>query len=380
MDVAGFKRHLENIFYLGGKEILSLCRDPVMIGLILYSFTIAVQSGGESSSGDVVRAPIAVVDEDHSQLSDRIIQAFFPPRFQNAVVIPPQLMDSGLDSSRYTFVLDIPPDFERDVRAGRNPQVQLNIDATEMDQAFLGSNYADTIIMDEVKAYQAGHRQAEQSPINLVVNYKYNPTQTAQWFGGVAELVNQITMLVVILTAAALIREREHGTLEHLLVMPLEPIDIMASKIWSNGVIVLTATVVSLKLIIQGWLGMPMHGSVPLFLFGVALHLLSVTSLGILLGTVARTMPQMGLLVILVIVPLQQLSGGDTPFQNLPQFIQIIMHAAPTMWFLRFAQAILCRGAGFSVVWPSFLAEIVLAGVFIMIALSIFRKSLAAAV
>jgi ABC-2 type transport system permease protein len=185
--------------------------------------------------------------------------------------------------------------------------------------------------------------------------------------------------LAVILTGAALIREREHGTLEHLLVMPLQPFDIMAGKIWANGLVVLVASAISVKLVIQGWLAMPIHGSILLFLLGVALHLLSVTSLGILLGTVARTMPQMGLLMILVIVPLQLLSGGNTPFQSMPQFIQVIMHAAPTMWFVKFAQAILCRGAGFSVVWPCFLAEVALASIFILIALSLFRKTLAAA-
>jgi ABC-2 type transport system permease protein len=373
------KQRLSNIYHLGVKELISLWRDPVMVCLIVYSFTLAVRNGAKAAPGEVVRAPIAVVDEDHSQLSDRIIHAFFPPRFRYAQVISPDEMDRGLDAARYTFALDIPPDFERDVRAGRNPKVQLNIDATMMSQAFLGASYANTIVMNEVKSYLAGHNVVDNNPINLVTNYKFNPTQNPSWFGSIVQLVNQITMLAVILTGAALIREREHGTLEHLLVMPLQPIDIMAAKIWANGLVVLFASAVSVKLIIEGWLAMPIHGSITLFLLGVALHLFSVTALGILLGTVARTMPQMGLLMILVIVPLQMLSGGNTPFQSMPQFVQIIMHAAPTMWFVRFAQAILCRGAGFSVVWPSFLAELVLASIFLTVALSLFKKSMAAA-
>ncbi len=373
-------KRVANIFHLGIKELLSLWRDPVMVIFIVYAFSLAVINGSKAIAGDVVNAPIAILDQDRSPLSRQIELAFFPPRFKPAVLIEPWEMDPALDAGTYTFILDIPPNFARDVVAGKQPKAQLNIDATRMSQAFLGASYTQTIVMDEVRAYLAGgHRVDLSPPVKLVTRYKFNPTQATMWFGAIVQLVNQITMLAMILTGAALIREREHGTLEHLLVMPLAPFEIMMAKIWSNGLVVLVATALSVQGIVQGSLAMPMAGSIPLFLAGVALHLYSVTSLGILIGTLARTMPQMGLLMILVILPLQMLSGGNTPYQSMPQFIQIIMQAAPTTHFVRFAQAILFRGAGLDVVWPSFLAEFVIGSFLLLAALSLLRKSLAAA-
>jgi ABC-2 type transport system permease protein len=288
-------------------------------------------------------------------------------------------MDPGMDSGTYTFVMDIPPEFERDLLAERHPKIQLNIDATQMRQAFTGNRYIQSIVTGEVNSFLKGHRTTPKEPVNLVVRYKFNPTLEPIWFGAVMQLINQITMLAVILTGAALIREREHGTLEHLLVMPLTPFEIMAAKICANGLVVLLASSVSLCFVIQGILRMPVAGSVPLFIFGTALHLFSVTSLGIFLGTVSRTMPQLGLLMMLVILPLQMLSGGSTPFESMPKAAQILMQAAPTTHFVSFAQAILYRGAGFGVIWPNFLAIIGIGMIFFMISSALFRKSMAAA-
>jgi len=374
------KHQLANIYHLGVKELLSLWRDPVMVIFIVYAFTLAVISGSKAVSGDVNNAPIAILDQDHSPLSQRIAMAFFPPRFKPAVLIEADQVDPSLDQGIYTFVMDIPPNFAKDVLAGRQPKIQLNIDATRMSQAFLGASYTQTIVMDEIRAWLATHRVNFELPVDLVVRYKFNPTQATVWFGAIVALVNQITMLALILTGAALIREKEHGTLEHLLVMPLTPFEIMMSKIWSNGLVVLVVTALSLKGIVQGVLHMPIAGSVGLFLAGVALHLFSVTALGILLGTVARTMPQMGLLMILTILPLQLLSGGNTPYQSMPEAVQIIMLAAPTTHFVAFAQAILLRGAGLEVVWGNFLALVAIGCVCFFSALALLRRSLAAAV
>ncbi|MCG3205514.1 MAG: Inner membrane transport permease YhhJ [Elusimicrobia bacterium] len=371
-------KRLANIYHLGIKELISLWRDPVMIALILYAFTVSVSSGSKGMAGDVNNAPIAVVDQDHSPLSERISTAFFPPVFQQAVVIQPKDVDPAMNTGIYTFILDIPPNFARDLTRGLNPKVQLNIDATRMSQAFLGASYVQSIVMDQVNTYLHKNLLPTTSLKNLVVRYLFNPTQTTVWFGSIVQLVNQITLLCVILTGAALMREREHGTLEHLMVMPLQPFDVMMAKIWSNGLVVLVMAALSLKIVVQGFLSMPIAGSIPLFLLGVSVHLFAVTSLGILLGTIARTMPQMGLLVILVILPLQMLSGGNTPYQSMPEFIQFVMQAAPTTHFVRFAQAILFRGAGIEIVWRPFVAELIIGSICFVIASTQFRKSLSA--
>ena len=192
------------------------------------------------------------------------------------------------------------------------------------------------------------------------------------------EIISKVTMLSIILAGAALIREREHGTLEHLLVMPLTPFEIMMAKVWANGLVVLVCTALSLLFVVQGALGVPIAGSIPLFLFGAMLLLFSTTSMGILLATVARSMPQFGLLMILVVLTLNMLSGGITPRESMPEIVQTIMLAAPTTHFTSLAQAILYRGAGFDMVWPQLAAIIGIGLVFFVGALLRFRASLAA--
>ena len=211
---------------------------------------------------------------------------------------------------------------------------------------------------------------------NFVVRNCFNPNLTQSWFTSVVSLVNNVTMLAIILTGAALIRERENGTLEHLLVMPVTPFEIMMSKIWSMLLVVLAATAGSVYFVVEMFLKIPIEGSIPLFLSGVALHLFAVTSLGIFLACLARNMPQLGMLLILVFLPMQMLSGGNTPRESMPVWIQYIMLAAPTTHFVSFSQAILFRGAGIEVVWKPFLMLFIIGSILFLISLRSFRKSL----
>jgi len=183
-------------------------------------------------------------------------------------------------------------------------------------------------------------------------------------------------MVSIILTGAALIREREHGTLEHLLVMPLRAFEIMTAKVWSMGLVVLVATAFAVWVVVRGCLAVPINGSIGLFLLGTALHLFATTSIGIYLGTVARSMPQLGLLSILILIPLQLLSGGATPRESMPELVQNLMLAAPTTHFVSFAQGILYRGAGLAIVWPQFLAIASIGALFFFAALFRFRRAI----
>jgi ABC-2 type transport system permease protein len=367
------------IVHLGIKELRSVLHDKVLLLFVMWAFSFGIYSAATSVSRELHHAPIAVVDEDRSALSQRIASAFYRPYFLPPVPIRPGEVDRVLDAGRYTFVLDIPPNFQRDVQAGRQPDVQVNIDATRMSQAFIGALYIYNIVTAEIGEF-IQRRSPEGLPdVALVTRVKFNPNLDGIWFGGVMKIIDNITLLSVILTGAALIREREHGTLEHLLVMPLTPFQIMAAKVWANGAVVLATAALSLWIVVKGALGVPIAGSVALFLFGAMLHLFSTSSLGIVLATIARSMPQFGLLMILVILPLQMLSGGMTPRDSMPEALQIIMLAAPTTHFVRFAQAILYRGAGLGVVWRDFLAITALGIVFFSIALTRFRGAVARA-
>ena len=368
--------HVANIIQLGLKELRSLWHDKILAFFILASFSIMIYSAATASSRELHNAPIGIVDEDQSPLSARIISAFYGPYFKPPRVISMDEIDPGLDAGDYTFVLNIPPDFQRDVLAGKHPALQVNIDATRMTQAFIGANYIQSIVTGEITEFAQRHRTGTVLPITLATRVKFNPNLNGIWFGGVMEIISQVTMLSIILTGAALIREREHGTLEHLLVMPVTPTEIMVSKLWSMGLVVLLASTVSLVFVVQGLLKVPIEGSLTLFLAGTVLQLFATTSLGIFLATVAGSMPQFGLLLMLTLLPLRVLSGGVTPRESMPQIIQDIMLVAPDTHFVMLAQAILFRGAGLAVVWPQFLALLVLGVVLFFFSLRRFRAFL----
>lgn len=369
-------RRLENIYRLGVKELFSLRRDSVLLALVVWAFSFSIYTAATGMSHDLRNGSIAIVDEDRSQLSGRIWQAFLQPYFKEPKLISFQEIDPAMDSGRYTFVVVIPDGFQADVVAGRKPTIQVNIDATAMMQAGIGDGYISGILSQVIREYVSPGGTETGSAVELKTRYAFNPNLTSSWFTSVMEIINNVTMLSIVLTGAALIREREHGTIEHLLVMPLTPLEIMMAKVWANGLVILVAAGLSLWVVVEILLQVPVAGSKPLFLAGTALYLFFATALGIFLATLARSMPQFGLLFMLVVLPMNLLSGGETPIESQPEFLQMIMQAVPSVHFVSFAQSILYRGAGIDVVWPKFVLVTAIGGVFFAFAAARFRKSI----
>lgn len=382
-------RAARNILYLGFKELHSLSRDPILMVLIGFALTVNIYTAATAMPETLHKAPIAIVDEDQSALSGRIRDAFYPPFFLPPAAIAPAEMDARMDAGLDTFALHIPSGFERDSLAGRSPRLQLNVDATRMSQAFIGSSYIQRIVSEEVNEFMRHHRDGAQPRVDLVFRAEFNPELNKIWFGSIMEVITAITMLSIVLTGAALIREREHGTVEHMLVMPVTPFEIMASKVWAMGFVVLAGSALSLGLVVHGLLDVPIHGSLVLFFAGVCLHLFATTSMGIFLGTIARSMPQFGLLLFMVLLPMQILSGaggliraqtlsagGIKQREGMTSLIDIVMQGAPTTHFVEFAQAILFRGAGLDVVWQQLASLAAIGAVLFLISLARFRKTL----
>jgi ABC-2 type transport system permease protein len=369
---------IRNILQLTWKELISIRRDTFMLIFVIYSFSFAVYSQATGISQDLADASIAVVDEDHSALAHRIIDAIRPPLFQFPVALARDEIDPAMDRARFTFVVDIPPDFESDIRGNRSPTVQVLVDATAMMQAGLGANYLNTIIQREVANFVESASQSGVPHVAVQIRAAYNQGLIGAWFTGTMGMLNNITMLSVLLSGAALLREREHGTLEHLLVMPVGPTEIMVSKVLANALIILSVTAACVYGMLRGVIGLHAAGSVGLFLFGTLLYLFFATSLGIFLGTIARTMPQMGLMFILLVLPMNLLSGSNTPIESMPPWMQNAIQISPSTHFVAFTQAILFRGAGLSVVWPQFLIVFGIGLFFFAVSFWRFRRFLSA--
>jgi len=373
-------RTIANIFWLGTKELRSFFRDTVLLLFVTYAFSLQIVAQAHSYSQEVHNASIGVVDEDHSELSRRIARAFLPPYFQQSQQVAERDIVPLMNLSKYTFVIDIPPNFERDVLGRRNPAIQVNVDATMMVQGGLGADYIQQIIMTEVSDFLSRAEGAPLTPVNLGVRIMYNPNLMTAWFSGVMGIINSVSMLAIILAGAAIVREREHGTMDHLLVMPVTPFEIAMSKVWANGLVITLATGLALYLVVRTLLGVPIAAaSIPLFMLGVAIYLFFACGIGLFIGTIARSMPQLGLLYLLIYLPMNMLSGSNTPLESMPPWLSTIMEASPSTHFVSFAQSILYRGAGIDVIWPQFVFVAIIGGLFLLLAIVRFRSTAAQA-
>jgi ABC-2 type transport system permease protein len=368
---------LRNIMWLGFKEFRSLISDSVMMLFVVYAFTFAIYSQATGTSNEVNNASIAFADEDQSALSQELFNAFYPPRFQHPDLIATSQIETAMDEGKYMFVVAIPPQFQHDLTAGRNPDLQVNIDATAMQQAGIGSTYIANIINNRISNFLGRTNLSPPPPVNLIIRKLFNPNGVSSWFTSVVAIINQLTLLTVVLTGAAVIREREHGTLEHLLVMPLTAFEIAMAKVWSNALVILIATAGSLFIVVMTALKVPFAGSIGLWLFGVTLYLFFATALGVFLGTISRSMAQFALLIVLVIMVLQLLSGGNTPVESQPAWLQKITYLLPSRHFVSFSQVIIYRGGGITAVWRQFLMVTAVGLGFFTYSVSAFRKSIA---
>lgn len=365
------------IFWLGLKEMMSLRRDWVMMALLVWSFTLAPIMEATGVASSVNNASIAFSDEDNSPLSRTLATAFFPPEFQPVVQIEPGTGPAHMDAGRFIFIVAIPPGFEKDLRARSTPEIQVLIDATAMEQAGIGANYITNILSAEIHRFAVGVDLVDPPAINVILRSAFNPNRDTVRFAGIVALIGQIMWLTTILTGAAMIREREHGTIEHLLAMPLTPLDIAMAKIWANAAVVLIAAGLSLTFVMQGSLDIRIAGSKTLFLFGTALFLFSATALGVFLATIARSMAQFALLVMLIVLPMLMLSGGETPVEGQPGWLQAGTLFLPSRHYMSASQAIVFKGAGIETVWPEFVWMAVLGLALLMTSLVMFRRSVA---
>lgn len=367
---------LSNVFWLIGKELKSVLGDPVMVVLMLWSFVVAVMLEA-SGAGDTVRnASIAIVDEDHSPLTRQISSALMQPWFQEPIFLPANQASAAMDRGEIMFILTFPPDFAADTIRGKGPVVQLLADATAVSQAQLGTDYIRNIVQEESVAFLSGTPEAPPEDLQMELRRAFNPNGNPVWFKSMSSLLNQLSLLTIALTGAAMLREREHGTIEHLMVMPLTPAEVALSKVLATMIVVLAAFIGSLLFVVQGLLSVPVAGSAPLLVGGAAVYLWAAAAIGMLLGTLARSMAQFALLVIMIIIPVIMLSGGMGAVESQPELVQRLTLALPSRHFLAFAKAVAFRGAGLGTVWPQLLLMAGLGAAFFAASLMLFRRSL----
>jgi ABC-2 type transport system permease protein len=338
------------------KEFLQLGRNWPLLLFILYAFTLDVYLAGSGVSLQLRNASLTIHDEDHSRSSRRLIYRFREPYFRRqAEVDRSETALDMLDRGQTTVLLNIPPRFHERVTEGRQADAQLLVDATNSVQGFLAAAYAEQIVNDfglETGANRPGRDHRRLGP-RIVEEHRvwFNANQQDSWFMSLAELFQVVTLFAILLPAASMAREKERGTVEQLLVSPITAFETMFPK-----VVVMTAVVVAglglcLAAVLRPCFGVPVRGSLALFFAVTTLYVFTTAGVGMLIATLARNMPQVGMLTILVFLPMLFLSGSWTAPEAMPHWIAAVTVILPLHHYLNVGLGIFLKGAGLGVLW-----------------------------
>jgi len=352
---------LDRMVAMTVKELKQLSRDPILLIVIAYFFTADIYVAGGIRM-DLKQASIVVMDHDHSAASRDLIYHFRPPYFdlQGEISSEHEALEL-LDRGDVLAVLDIPNGFQRDLMRGKSVSVQIQVDASNATLGTLATTYAGQIVArfgQEQAEERLGLTDAQLQAVPVIQDRHrvyYNPNQTDSWFMSISELLTVITMLSLMLPAAAAVREKERGTIEQLAVSPLTSAQILFPKVLAMGLVILLGTAVSLFLVIVPSFHLPIKGSIPLFFAVTALYVFATSGLGLFIATLSRNLGQVVMLVILIMMPLLLLSGAWTPPEAMPTGLRNTMYISPLYYFIEIAYGILLKGAGLDILWDSLL-------------------------
>ena len=360
------------------KELLQFSRDIVLVLFFLYAFTLDVYLAGSGVSLSLRKAPMVVRDRDRSLSSREIVSRFRPPYFD----VRAEVEDAGeavrlLDSGEAVLFLSIPPRFEESMRKGRPTALQLQVDTTNSVLGNLASSYSARIVGDyglEVALDGMKIRRNLLPWVSSEVRVWYNRNQKDTWFMSIMEMLTMVTLFAILLPAAAMVREKEKGTLEQLLVSPLNPLQILLPKILSMTVVILAGTSLCVFGVLRPLFDVPMRGSLLLFLSLTVLFVFATAGLGLLISTIARNLGQASLLTILVFGPMIFLSGAWTPPEAMPAPMRVLLFLSPLHHYINVSLGILLKGAGSRLLWDSLLAMAIVGGVLFGLALWRLRR------
>lgn len=366
------------------KEVRQLLRDPILLSFMIFIFTVNIYLQGSSVSMQLNRAPMVVQDDDHSATSRELIHRFRPPYFRLDGEVGSSREAIGLlDKGKAMVTLDIPPRFQESLLKGESASVQMQVDATHSVPGFLASSYAARIVGQfglEAALAREGLSGGSLEDLPVVIDDQrvwFNPNQKDTWFMPISELLEGITLFSILLPAAAMVREKERGTLEQLLVSPLSPFQIMFPKVIAMTLVILVGMSFSLFAVLGPLFQVPMRGSLPLFYFVTTLYVFANAGLGLFAATIARNLAQVGLLSLLIVAPIILLSGAWTPPEAMPAWLRLATMASPLRHYIDVSYGILLKGAGLDLLWDSVLAMVVLGALIFTLGVRRFRRQFA---
>jgi ABC-2 type transport system permease protein len=371
----------DRIIAMTVKELKQLIRDPVLLLIIAYFFTADVYMAGSGVTFNLHNAPMIVIDHDHSAASRELIYRFREPYFDfKGEISSKNEAENLLNRGEIVAILDIPENFQSFLFQGKPAAVQFQVDTSNTTLGTLASGYATEITNDFGQDFvnkQLGLNNEQIDAVPVIQNrYRvlYNPNRIDSWFMSISELMTVITMLSMMLPAAAAVREKERGTIEQLAVSPLSSLQILLPKVIAMGLVILLGVAFCLFLIIIPVFHLPIKGSIGLFFALTALYVFTASGIGLFIATISHTLAEVTMLVILLLFPLVLLSGAWTPPEAMPTAIRWVMTVSPLYYYTEMSNAVLLKGAGIEIIWNSLLGLALLGGIFFSFGVWRFRR------
>jgi ABC-2 type transport system permease protein len=351
---------MKRVLHLMRKELLELKQDPRLFGIVVLAPILQLTILGYAATTDVKDIPIVVVDTDRSTASRELMHRFEASDNFKIVGMPGSTgeIDRYLDRGEAWMALTIPPDYGRKVGSGQKTTLQLVADGTDSNSTGVAMSYAQTVIAAHVQdlARAAAPGIPAGGLVQPEIRIWFNPRLISRDFMIPGILALLLLVITTNLSAMAIVREKEIGTLEQLNVTPLARWELIAGKMLPYALIGILDVVLVLIVAIY-WFEVPMRGSIPL-LFGMCvIYLLSTLGLGLFVSTISHTQQQaMMTTIFFFLVPMLYLSGFIFPIENMPSWIQPLTYLIPLRYFLVILRGIFLKGVGLEILWPQALA------------------------
>lgn len=373
----------ERIYRMLVKEFIQVLRDPRMKALIFVMPVIQLIMFGYAVTTDVDHIKTAVCDLDKSPQSRALIERFTASGYFTVVdsTDRPERLGELLDRGKAVIGIQINRGFADDLRSGRQAVIQTIVDGTDSNTGTVAMDYAQRITQEFSRTRAAPVEltqlaQEQTNPIELRSRAWFNPDLKSRYFNVPGVIAVVLLLISLLLTAMAIVREREIGTMEQLMVTPIRPLELILGKtlpfVLISFIDVLVVTAIGVL-----WFKVPIHGSLWLLMFGAALYLMSTIGIGLFISTVSQTQQQALMSSFFFYLPAVLLSGFMFPISNMPEPAQWITYLNPLRYFLVIIRDIFLKGSGWEILWPQFAALAALGVALLSISSLRFKKRMA---
>lgn len=353
------------------KEFIQFFRDRVILLLILWLYTVEVIICTYALGLDLRHLPLAVLDQDNTPVSRQLVSALTSGESFELVGHPADMpaAERWLQAGRARLVLVIPEHFGRKLLRQESPQLQILLDGADGNTAAAARNY----VLLALQSLQTGAMPRSGPPVRAEIRIWYNPDLTYTSFMVLSMIALAALMVGVIHPAATIVREKEVGTIEQLRVTPMRTGELFLAK--TIPTLFMGTLSVFPSLLIVWWFGVPLHGSLVLFLLLTVLFLLSAIAIGVLIAAVCKTLQQALLLSFFGLFPIMFLSGTLAPVASMPDFLQWLSLASPLRYYMDVILGVFLKGVGIAVLWPQAMALLVIGLALYAAAALVFRRN-----